>query len=148
MKNILLYLLLTCCAEGYAQQNTQEEDSVLNLLPQASAPYSDVEIPRIIPPSPETFSIFRFVDYPVNHSTGVPEISIPLYNITCGSLNVPIAIDYHAGGRQISDLSGPIGLGWILNAGGIISRTIYGFPDEEQPVPSNLKKSTEISIKK
>lgn len=108
---------------------------------------SHTDYPRLIPPSPEVSSLFRFVDYSVNHSTGLVEISIPLYTVKCGTLSLPISIDYHASGRRYNDITGAVGLGWLLNAGGIISRTVYGFPDEIKPVPNTLKESKSISMK-
>jgi hypothetical protein len=60
----------------------------------------------------------------------VPNISVPLYTVTEGDIQLPISLSYHAGGIRVDETSGPIGLGWSLNAGGMISRTVYGGPDE------------------
>jgi hypothetical protein len=87
------------------------------------------ELPKVIKPSPETAALFRFADYPMDYSTGLPQISIPIYQVQSGSLSVPISISYHASGRRVSDQDGPVALGWSLNAGGMISRTVYGAPD-------------------
>jgi hypothetical protein len=95
------------------------------------------EVRSVIPPSPETANLFRFLDVPVNHSTGATSISVPIYQVQSGSLTVPISISYHAGGRKVVDDTGPVGLGWSLNAGGTISRTIYGKPDEMSYFPFN-----------
>ncbi|MDF2191563.1 hypothetical protein [Paraflavitalea sp. CAU 1676] len=95
------------------------------------------ELPKIIPHSPTAASLFKYLDYPVDQSTGVPQISVPLYEITSGSLTVPISINYHASGRKVNDQDGAIALGWSLQAGGMISRTIYGSPDlGPQPFPN------------
>jgi hypothetical protein len=87
------------------------------------------DLPKIIKPAPETAALFRFADYPMDYSTGLPQISIPIYEVQSGSLSVPISISYHASGRRVSDQDGPVALGWSLNAGGMVSRTIYGSPD-------------------
>lgn len=87
------------------------------------------DLPKVIKPSPETSALFRFADYPMDYSTGLPQINIPIYEVQSGSLSVPISLSYHASGRRVSDQDGPIALGWSLNAGGMISRTIYGSPD-------------------
>src|SRR4051812_37077514 len=94
-------------------------------------------LPKVIGPSPETASLFRFLDQPVDHSTGVPSISVPIYEIKSGSLSWPISLSYHAGGRKSMDETGPVGLGWSLNASGAISRTIYGKPDDLTQFPSD-----------
>jgi len=87
------------------------------------------DLPKVIKPSPETSALFRFSDYPMDYSTGLPQISIPIYEVQSGSLSVPISISYHASGRRVTDQDGPVALGWSLNAGGMISRTVYGSPD-------------------
>lgn len=97
------------------------------------------DLPRIILPSPEAASLFRYQTYPIDYSTGVPQISIPLYEVKSGSLSVPISISYHASGRRVSDLDGPVSLGWSLNAGGSVSRTVHGSVDfGPYPFPSPL----------
>ena len=152
MNKILLSLLLlnslfTYAQEGIPESESQVADSLPAMLPMAMNPVSNAQIPKIIPPSPEVASMFKFVDYPVSHSTGIPEISIPLYTVQCGSLSLPVSIEYHAGGRMYTDMTGPVGIGWNLNAGGTISRTIFGFPDEDYPVPNNLKTASSMNIK-
>lgn len=87
------------------------------------------DLPKVIPPSPEVSALFKYQDWPMDYSTGLPQINIPLYEIKSGSLNVPISISYRASGRRISDQDGPIALGWSLNAGGVIGRTVHGDPD-------------------
>ncbi|KIC89214.1 hypothetical protein HY58_18355 [Flavihumibacter sp. ZG627] len=87
------------------------------------------DLPQLIKPSPSTSSLFQFQEYPMDYSTGLPQISIPLYTINSGSLSLPISINYHASGRRVGDKDGPVALGWSLSAGGMISRTIHGSPD-------------------
>ncbi len=82
------------------------------------------------PKSPNQAAFDKYGDYPVNQYTGVPEISIPLYTAESGSLKVPITLSYHASGNKVGDAASWVGLGWSLNAGGSISRTILGNPDE------------------
>ncbi|EKU91695.1 hypothetical protein [Bacteroides oleiciplenus] len=144
-----IFLFFVISSSVYSQESLKREDgqkSNADSIMALSASYP--EYPRIIPPSPEVASIFKFVDYAVNHSTGLTQISIPLYTVTCGDLTLPISIDYHASGRRYNDVTGPVGLGWILNAGGTIARTVYGFPDEIKPVSPLLKEAGELSIKK
>jgi len=84
----------------------------------------------ITPPSPNPAALDRYIDCPVSYSTGVPDISIPLYTLKSTKLSVPISLSYHGGGVKVSDRSVTMGLGWSLNAGGSISRTIQDIPDE------------------
>lgn len=87
----------------------------------------------LIKPSPVAASIERFTDYPVSLYTGVPEISIPIFDITIGDVVVPIKLSYHASGIKEDDQSHPVGLGWSLMAGGRISRTVRDKPDDKAP---------------
>lgn len=80
-------------------------------------------------PAPDASTITKYADYPVDYSTGIPQISIPIHDVKSGSLSVPISISYHASGRRANDQDGAIALGWSLNAGGIVARTVYGAPD-------------------
>ena len=84
----------------------------------------------IIPPAPEVASLMRYIDIPVSHFTGIPQIEIPIYTILEGTLSIPISLSYRGGGIKQNELPGIIGNGWSLNAGVTISRTVYGLPDE------------------
>lgn len=90
-----------------------------------SKPYSDVTIA-----SPTAASLGKYADIPVNHFTGVPQISIPIYTIKEGPLSLPISLSYHASGLKVWEPASWVGLGWTLNAGGVITRTVVGGPDE------------------
>jgi YD repeat-containing protein len=80
--------------------------------------------PKIIPPSPNSATIAKFGDIPVSPYTGTTDISIPIYTVSTKDISVPVGLDYHTGGIRLSEESGLVGLGWALNAGGVISRTV------------------------
>src|SRR5690606_2470592 len=63
--------------------------------------------------------------------TGVPSISIPIGTISDGPLSVPISLNYHAGGNKLGDIASWVGLGWSLDAGGMISRSVVGYEDDK-----------------
>ncbi len=87
--------------------------------------------PRIIFPSPEASALQKYVDIPVSNFHGIPSIDLPLYVIPIGSsLQLPVSVSYHGGGIKVAEEASRAGLGWALNAGGVISRTLKGFPDE------------------
>lgn len=87
-------------------------------------------LPTVVPPSPNAASLGKFADMPVGLYNGIPEINIPLYKISLGNVEVPISLSYHSGGIMVVESSSNIGLGWALNAGGVITRSIHGLPDE------------------
>lgn len=84
----------------------------------------------MIPPSPELQPLMNSVDIPVSLFHGIPDITLPLYTIKQGTLQIPISISYSGGGIKVDDLSGSIGIGWTLNAGGAVARSVCGIPDE------------------
>jgi hypothetical protein len=81
--------------------------------------------------SPNAAALSKYADIPVNNHTGAPSIEIPLYSVREGSLTMPVNISYHASGLKVMEPSGWIGIGWTLNAGGVITRTVQGTPDEK-----------------
>lgn len=92
---------------------------------QDSNPYKN-----IIPPNPDAASLAKYADYPVDLSTGVVNVNIPLWEIKCGSFSLPISLSYHASGIPVAETPSYVGLGWALNAGGAITRTIRGNADD------------------
>lgn len=87
-------------------------------------------LPKIMGQSPEANGIARSGNYEVNMYSGLPNISIPLYEIKAGEITVPISINYHASGIRVTDAGSWVGLGWNLTAGGSITRKTMGMPDE------------------
>lgn len=92
-------------------------------------------MPNVIPPSPEAASVFKFSEVPVSLYTGLPNIDIPLFEIESGGVKVPISLSYHARGIKVAEIASRVGLGWTLNAGGIISRQIRGLTDDRSQSP-------------
>ena len=80
--------------------------------------------------TPEVSAFNRNVEVPVSMYTGVPNISIPLYEVSIKGVSVPISLNYHAGGIRVDQEATWVGLGWSLDCGGQISRTVRGIPDE------------------
>ncbi len=87
------------------------------------------DLPQVILPSPEAQAFAKYGNIPVSTYTGVPNISIPLYTVQQGDISVPINLSYHASGVKVDEEASTVGLGWVLNAGGIISRSVYGDDD-------------------
>lgn len=69
-------------------------------------------------PTPNAASLGKYGDIPVSHHTGVTNISIPIYTIQEGDINLPISLDYHSSGIKVDEVASWIGLGWSLNVGG------------------------------
>src|SRR5258706_11658819 len=88
-------------------------------------------IGRVSISSPTAASLGKYGDVPVSYHTGVPNISIPIYNVKSGSLSIPINLSYHASGLRVQEYASWVGAGWSLNAGGMITRTVRGGADDQ-----------------
>ena len=100
----------------------------------AQLTFSDpgTKLSQIVPPSPNAASLAKYGNIPVSYHTGLPKVNIPIYqwgNKNAG-LEFSASLDYHAGGVKVDEIASNVGLGWALNAGGAISRTMRGLPDE------------------
>ncbi|KIC92642.1 hypothetical protein, partial [Flavihumibacter solisilvae] len=124
-------LLLTCFSLFLAIGLSAQLTKVDNLNSQ--------EFSRIIPASPTASALGRYGDWPVSYATGTPSISIPIYDIKVGKLSLPVNLSYHASGIKVEDIPSWTGAGWSLNAGGAISRTVFGSMDENTLWYPNLK---------
>lgn len=85
---------------------------------------------KMVGPSPEAARATKYSDYPVSYGLGLVDVSIPLYVVKSHSLSLPISLCYDSGGIRVDDFSGPVGLGWTLEAGGVITRSVSGEEDE------------------
>ena len=85
---------------------------------------------RVSLPSPTAAALGKFSDVPVSLYTGVPDIGIPLFTAKGRTLELPIGLRYHASGIRVEEIGGWAGIGWTLEAGGTITRTVRGLVDE------------------
>ena len=86
MKKLLFQLryfpLVVLCLTAQAQENSPENVQIT---------------------SPTAASLVKVADVPVNLHTGIPNISIPIYTVEEGPLQLPISLSYHAGGLKVSE---------------------------------------------
>ncbi|QHS56566.1 hypothetical protein GWR56_13815 [Mucilaginibacter sp. 14171R-50] len=78
----------------------------------------------LVPASPNASSIGRYGEIPVNMSTGMANLSIPLFTVSGNDLSLPVTLNYNYSGYRPVEPVGWVGLGWSLNAGGVISLTV------------------------
>ena len=89
---------------------------------------SDLTDVHFYPPS--AVSMMKYIDYPVSHRTGIPEISIPLYTVRSGSLELPVNLSFHLDDfTRVNQLAGAAGAGWSLSCDMQVSRIINGVDD-------------------
>lgn len=82
-------------------------------------------------PSPDVANLGLYGSIPVSHYTGIPNISIPIYDVKVGKYSLPISLNYHLASVKPNGMYGTLGLGWSLNAGGFITRTVNFRYDEK-----------------
>jgi hypothetical protein len=81
-------------------------------------------------PSPNATSFMKYIDNPVSLHSGTAQIEIPVFDVKSGSLSLPISLSYHASGIKPDEFPSWVGMGWALNAGGVITRKVNNFPDD------------------
>ncbi|WP_103863402.1 hypothetical protein [Aquimarina sp. I32.4] len=87
------------------------------------------ELNTYTPISPNAASLGKYGAFPVNTNLGTTNISIPLYTIKQGDIEIPISLSYNAtSGIRVNEEASWVGLGWTLNAGGAIVRSVKGLP--------------------
>lgn len=91
--------------------------------------------------TPNAASFVRYGEMPVNHFTGLPTIQVPIYTIQSGSLSLPLALSYHAGGNKVEAIASSVGLGWSITNIPTISRRVRGKPDESGMMQMYLGKT-------
>ena len=90
----------------------------------------DMILSQSISPSPNASTFSKVGDLNVNEYSGAFSTNIPLFNLQSHGVELPISISYQTNGIKVNDIPGNVGLGWSLNAGGVINRTIKGICDE------------------
>ncbi len=90
--------------------------------------------PQIIQSSPTVSGLMKMEEISLNKYVGQPTIAIPLFNKNIHGLKYNLALRYRVSGIRNTEMSGWVGTGWLLNAGGVISRTVVGLPDEYKSI--------------
>ncbi len=83
-----------------------------------------------IPTSPQAEAFQRYGDLAINHSTGTPDISIPLFEISHRGYKLPLTLKYNPQPLRPGYNYDVYGHGWGLSIGSCVSRTIEYMPDE------------------
>lgn len=114
---LLCVFMFVFLSNNVVKAQSQSDDQIFNLR-------------TVSKPSPTAAALGKYVEWPVNLNSGTASINIPLTTLTGRSLEVPVSLSYHSSGIKVNELASWVGLGWSLNAGGVITRTVRGLPDE------------------
>lgn len=82
-------------------------------------------------PTPEIANLGDYGKVPVSLYTGIPDISVPLYELKAGNFTLPLSVSYHLASVKPNVQPGCLGLGWSLQVGGYITRSVHGLYDEK-----------------
>jgi hypothetical protein len=82
------------------------------------------------PPSPNASALLKYANVPIDEHTGIASVVLPIDQLAGRQLSAPITLSYHGAGNKVQDIASNVGLGFVLNAGGVITRVMRGLPDE------------------
>lgn len=82
------------------------------------------------PPSPNGSALLKYANVPVDEHTGIASVVLPIDQLSGRQLSAAITLSYHGAGNKVQDVASNVGLGFVLNAGGVITRVMRGLPDE------------------
>jgi YD repeat-containing protein len=88
------------------------------------------ELRNFTPPSPSAYELGKFGEIPIGMFTGTQNVSVPLVEFKTKNFTIPLSLLYSSNGIQVDRLETKVGLGWNLEAGGVITRTVHQNPDE------------------
>lgn len=108
--NTIFSVLLLITVDDYAQQGTSNN--------------------KVTKPSAEVASIAKFVEFPMDISSGLPQIGIDIHTLSSGSIQLPISLGYNASGVKVEESASCVGLGWAISKGPFLARMVNGLPDE------------------
>lgn len=83
-----------------------------------------------LPPAPNAAAIIKYGGISINKNTGAPNISLSLFSLAGRKVSVNISLGYSSTGLKVDEIASRVGMGWALNAGGVVTRTMRGVPDE------------------
>lgn len=126
---IVLFLFFS--PKGIAQ--TSQKDTLTadtDTLPETRVSPSIPIIAPSVPTSPQAQAFQRLGDFTVENAYGIPDISIPLFEINHHGYKIPIAMRYEARPLKQGYNYDVCGHGWVLTGSSCISRTTETAPDE------------------
>ena len=84
-----------------------------------------------LPPPPNATAIMKHDALAINKNTGAPNINIPLMPLKGIKLNLGASIAYASTGLKVDEIASRVGMGWTIQMGGVVTRTVRAVPDEQ-----------------
>lgn len=92
--------------------------------------------------SPTAASLTKVEQIPVDYYNGTASVSIPLHSFRYYKHSLPISLSYQSTGLRVQERASWVGLGWALNAGGVVTRTVNGMPDDHSSGKGYIQKAS------
>lgn len=127
---LVIWLLLLFYYHSFSQEDQQ-----------LFSPSNLDRISDVLKPSPSAASLGSFGGVPVGLVNGSPNVKVDLFTLSTNKLSVPIGIHYSTTGFKVNQVASRVGFGWMINLGGMITRTVNNYPDElavHETIPSDL----------
>ncbi len=103
--------------------------TIMSAIGQNAVVSPAIDLSEHIPQSPSGATLGKYFEFPVNMSTGIPLIEIPIYTIKSGNIVLPIKLRYHAGGIKINECASWVGMNWSLDLNNSITKRVNGLDD-------------------
>lgn len=127
MKKIFTIILILYSVHAFSQGGTNK-----------------FNLPEILPPSPDVAAITKGAELSATPHTGGANARIPIYDLKVSGFTLPISLNYATNGYKPEEIPSRVGLGWSLNAGGVVSRITRGKPDDYCSPVSNYLTEAQI----
>ena len=138
---LILFLFLSLNGRAQtSQKDTITADTPIDTLPETRLSPNIPIVAPSIPTSPQAQAFQRLGDFTVENAYGIPDISIPLFEINHHGYKIPIAMRYEARPLKQGYNYDVYGHGWALTGSSCISRTTETAPDER----TNFQLSTNM----
>jgi|GEM_PF-3456859 len=102
--------------------------SFLSLTSNAQVSNGDNQLKYIdiLPPSPAVARLGEFSRPDMGMNSGTARFNLPLTKLSLGTFAVPISLNYSSNGVKVDEISSRVGIGFQLEAGGAITRSVSG----------------------
>lgn len=122
--SIILTSLISICAWAQINEESTLFGRELNLIEFAS---------------PNEWSFHKYIENPISLYTGCPDVSITLFTLKDGDIEIPITLRYNTSGIKVEEEASWVGLGWNLNLGGVITKNIVAGDDDRDLIFEQCK---------
>lgn len=140
----IIFLFCLCCYGQEKNENnlhvndTIRQKNKINLYNRNGDYQNIVQLPST-PSSPEVAGILRNDKTQMDFFNGIPDITIPIYDIKLKKYNLPINLKYNIRGNKPDEHPTSVGLGWSLYAGGHVTRIVNGIRDTKYVLSTENK---------